>query len=153
MVLPNFNNGFHQQNKSYKILTCLVEIVLIYSEFFASADHYRNVEDNFFKKNFFTPSRNSFPGYSFFHLTDIPACENSFSVKWKRFINELFIPASGNRKSFFLFRALLQLLKFGGGNSCFQKLTFWLVELIFSHFSDTPSSESYFPSSRNVFSN
>ena len=70
------------------------------------------------------------------------------------FFNEFFIPASGNRKSiFFLFRALLKLLKFGGGNSCLWKLIFWLVELIFSHFSDTPSTESYFPSGRNVFLN
>ena len=54
-------------------------------------------------------------------------------------------------KSIFLFRVLLKLLKFGGGNSCLWKLIFWLVELIFSHFSDTPSSESYFPSRGNVF--
>ena len=93
-----------------------------------------NVEENFFKKNFFTPSRNSFSGYSFFHLTDIPACENSFSVKWKRFFNEFFIPASGNRKSIFLFRAMLKLFKFGGGNFCLCKLIFWLVELIFPIF-------------------
>ena len=50
----------------------------------------------------------------------------------------------------FLFRAFLKLLKFGGGNSCLRKLIFWLVELIFSHFSDTRSTESYFPSSGNV---
>ena len=30
---------------------------------------------------------------------------------------------------------------------------FWLAELIFSHVSDTPPSESYFPSSVNVFLN
>ena len=50
----------------------------------------------------------------------------------------------------FLFRAFLKLLKFGSGNSCLRKLIFWLVELIFSHFSDTASSESYLPSSGNV---
>ena len=88
---------------------------------------------------------------SFFHFSDIPGCENSFSVKWKHFFNEFFIPASGNGKSAFLVRALLKLLKFGGDNSCLWKQIFWLVELIFSHFSDTPSSKSYFPSSGNVF--
>ena len=84
---------------------------------------------------------------SFFHLSDIPCCENSFSVKSKCFFNEFFIPASGNGKSVFLFRALLKLLKFGAGNSCSWKLIFWIVELIFSHSSDIPSSESYFLSS------
>ena len=88
---------------------------------------------------------------SFSHLSDIPGCENSFSVKWKCFFNEFFIPASGNGKSIFLFRVFLKLLKFGGGNSCLWKLIFWLVVLIFSHSSDTPSSESYFLSSGNVF--
>ena len=48
---------------------------------------------------------------------------------------------------------MLKLLKFGGGNSCLWKLIFWLLELIFSHFLDTPSSESFFPSSGNVFLN
>ena len=56
-------------------------------------------------------------------------------------------------KSIFLFRALLKLLKFGCGNSCMWKLIFWLVELIFSHFSETPSTESYFSSGGNVFLN
>ena len=56
-------------------------------------------------------------------------------------------------KSIFLFRALLKLLKFGGGNFCLWKLIFWLGELIFFLFSDTPSSESYFPSSGNKFLN
>ena len=75
-----------------------------------------------FKKTSLLPSRSSFSGYSFFHLTDIPACEKSFSVKWKRFFNEFFILASGNRKSILVFRDLLKLLKFGGGNSCLRKL-------------------------------
>ena len=58
-----------------------------------------------------------------------------------------------SEKSIFLFRAFLKLLKFGGDNSCLWKLIFWLVELIFTHFSDTPPSESYFPSSVNVILN
>ena len=70
------------------------------------------------------------------------------------FFSEFFILASGNGKSIFLFRALLKLLKFGGGNSCLWKpMIFSLVEFIFFHFSDTPSSESYFPSSGDVFLN
>ena len=52
-----------------------------------------------------------------------------------------------------LHNALLILLKFGGGNSCLWKLILWIVELIFSHFSDTPSSENYFPSNGNIFLN
>ena len=56
-------------------------------------------------------------------------------------------------KSAFLFRALLKVLKFGGTNSCLWKLICCLVELIFSHFSDSPSSESYFQSGANVFWN
>ena len=90
---------------------------------------------------------------SFFHLSVIHGCENSFSdfnFSSFRLVETDFL-SSG--KSIFLFRALLKLLKFGGGNSCLWKLIFWLVELIFSHFSDTPSSESYFPSSGNVFLN
>ena len=95
---------------------------------------------------------------SFSHLPDIPGCENSFSVSGNVFLTnssfrlvETDIRSSG--KSIFLFRALLKLLKFGCGNSWMWKLIFWLVELIFSHFSDTPSTESYFPSGRNVFLN
>ena len=88
--------------------------------------------------------------FSFFHLSDIPGCENSFSVKWKHFFYQFFNPASENGKSIFLFRAMLKLLKFGGGNSCLWKLIFWLAELIFYHFSDTPSNEIYFPSGGNV---
>ena len=76
---------------------------------------------------------------SFFHWSDIPGCENSFSGKWKRFFNEFFLSASGNQfsvkwKEYFLFRALQKLLKFGGGNSCLSKLIFWLVEFIFFPF-------------------
>ena len=64
---------------------------------------------------------------------------------------ETYFLSSG--KSIFLFRALLKLLKFEGGNFCLWKLIFWLVELIFSLFSDTLSSESFFPSSGKVFLN
>ena len=59
--------------------------MVFYSEFFAGGDDYGNVEDSFFKKNLFTSSRNNFFDYSFFHFIDIPASENSFSVKWERF--------------------------------------------------------------------
>ena len=33
------------------------------------------------------------------------------------------------------------------------EMILWLLEFIFSHFSDIPSSESFFPSSGNVFLN
>ena len=80
-------------------------------------------------------------------------------VKWKRIfltdfsfrLAETDFLSSG--KSAFLFRALLKVLKFGGTNSCLWKLICCLVELIFSHFSDSPSSESYFQSGANVFWN
>ena len=55
-------------------------------------------------------------------------------------------------KSIF-FKALLKLLKFGGRNSCLWKLIFLLIEIIFSHFLDVPSSESYFLSSGNTLLN
>ena len=81
----------------------------------------------------------------FFLLSYIPGCENSFFVKWKHFLYEFFNLAGDNGKSIFLFKALLKLLKVGGGvSSCLWKLIFWLVELIFCHFSDTPSSGSVF---------
>ena len=35
----------------------------------------------------------------FSQLSDIPSSENSFSIKWKCFFNEFFIPASGNEFS------------------------------------------------------
>ena len=50
LSLPNFNNGFHQQKQSCKILSCLDEIVFFYSELFARGNHFRNVETNFKRK-------------------------------------------------------------------------------------------------------
>ena len=44
-------------------------------------------------------------------------------------------------------------MNFESSNRSLWKLIFWLVELIFFYFSDTPSSESSFPSSENVFLN
>ena len=81
----------------------------------------------------------------FFHLPDISSCE-------------FFILASGNEflsngRVFVLFRALLKLLKFEGGNSCLWKLLSLASRTFPLHFSDTPSSESCFPSSENVFLN
>ena len=57
-----------------------------------------------------------------FHLSDIPGCENSFSVKWKRIfltnsssrLVETVFMSSGN--SILLFRVLLKFLKFGASN-------------------------------------
>ena len=45
---------------------------------------------------------------SFFHLSDIPARENSFSVKWKRFLSKLFIPVCGNGKSIFFIQSFVE---------------------------------------------
>ena len=63
--------------------------------------------------------------------------------------------SSGN--SIPLFRALLKFLKFGGNNIfqrhlylCSWKLIFWLMEINYFYFSDTPVSESYFSSSGKV---
>ena len=85
----------------------------------------------------------------FFYLSDVPGCENCLFVKWKHFLT---------KASFLLVETDFlssgkSILKFGGGNSCLLKLIFWLVELTFSHFTDTPSSESYFLSSGNGFLN
>ena len=54
---------------------------------------------------------------------------------------------------YFFIRALLKLLKFEGANSCLWKLLFLASRTFPPDFSDTPSSERYFLSSRNVFLN
>ena len=88
---------------------------------------------------------------NFFYLSDNPGCKSSFSVKRKCIFltNCSFRLAETNflssGKIVFLFIALLKLLKFGGNSSCNWQFFF--------HFSDIPPSESYFPSSVNVFLN
>ena len=62
----------------------------------------------------------------FSHLSDIPGSGGSFSLKWKRFLNQFFIPACGNkflssRNSIVLFRALLKILKFQNFKYFFQR--------------------------------
>ena len=91
---------------------------------------------------------------SFFHLSDIPGCGNIFSVKRKSFLtNSSLRPVERDflsSRTFFI-QSSVEALKFGRGNPCVWKLILLLVELIFSYFSDTLSSKSYFPSSGNVF--
>ena len=144
------------RNKSCKILSCLDEIVFFYSEFFASGNHYWNVEA---KKNFFAPIKNCFldKWKIVFSICQIFQSVKTFFFrpveKFFNLTNSSLRPVERDFLSSrtFLFRALLKLLKFRSGNSCLQKLIVRLVELIFSHFSDTLSSESCFPSSGNVF--
>ena len=71
---------------------------------------------------------------------------------------ELDFLSSGS--NILLFRALLKFVKFRGDNlfkekpySCSSKLIFWLEEIDFFYFSDTPASESYLLFSGNVFLN
>ena len=61
------------------------------------------MEDNFYRKIsllvveiIFLASKKQF-----FHLSDIPGCENSISVKWNHIFNEFFIPASENEFSLY----------------------------------------------------
>ena len=83
----------------------------------------------------------------FFHLSDIRDYEKSFFRQMEMFFlkNASFrlvqtdILSSG--KSTFLFKALLKLLKFVGGNSCLWKLIFWLY---FSHFQILPLVKAIF---------
>ena len=136
-------------------------MVFSYSESFASGNHYWNVEANFYRntslllvgtvflaneKLFFPFVRYSWLWKQFFRQVEMYFLTNSSF----RLVETDFLPIG---KSSFLFRALLKLLKFGGGNFCLWILIFWLGELIFSLFSDTPSSERYFPSSANIFLN
>ena len=83
----------------------------------------------------------------FFHLSDIRDYDKSFFRQMEMFFlkNASFrlvqtdILSSG--KSTFLFKALLKLLKFVGGNSCLWKLIFWLY---FSHFQILPLVKAIF---------
>ena len=137
LILPNIINGFHQQKTIIKTWKPIFKEKRLCSQ----------------QKLFFWLVKNSF--FSIFQL--ILAVKTVFRSSGNVFFNRFVIPASGNGflssgKNIFLFRALLKLLKFGGDNSCLRKLIFWLAELIFSHFSDTRSSESYFPCNVNAFS-
>ena len=126
------------RNKNCKILSCLGEIVFFYSEFFASGNH----GGQFLKKKLLCSQQKLFfwlVKNSFFCLSDIPDCENSFSVKWKRFFNKFFVRlvetnflSSG--KSIFLFRALLKLLKFGGWQFLLVKTDFLTSRTYFFQF-------------------
>ena len=74
----------------------------------------------------------------FFHLSDIPGSENSFSQGIHFLTNSSFLIIRTNylssRNSIVLFRALLKILKFDGSSLfkrkpyfCSWKLIFWLV--------------------------
>ena len=73
---------------------------------------------------------------SFFNLPGIPVCENGFSVKRKSIFKEFFIQASGNGflssgNSVPLFRDLLKILEFRGGNFFKRNLTVFFVKTDF----------------------
>ena len=77
------------RNKSCKILSCLGEIAFFYSEFFASGNHYHNVEANFERKTslllvetVFLDSEKVFSIFQIFLAvkTDFPVSGNRFSV-------------------------------------------------------------------------
>ena len=87
---------FTSRNKSWKILSCLSEIVFFYSDFFAGwRKPLSKLGSQFLKKNVFAPSENCF-----FHLPDIPGCEKVFPSSGNVFFNEFFVPASGHGFSF-----------------------------------------------------
>ena len=74
-----------------------------------------------------------------------------------RLVETNYVPS---RNSIVLFRALLKIFKFGGSSlflrkTCFLlvETDFLLIEVTFFHFRDTPATERYFLSSRNIFLN
>ena len=94
------------------------------------------------------------------------AVKTVFQSSGNVFFNEFFIPASANRfsvwgKQHFFIESFAEVFEIRGvatffkekPYSCLWKLIFWLAEVNFFHFSDIPASESYFPSSGNLFSN
>ena len=121
----------------------------------------------FLQKNFIAPSRNCFSGYwkSVFFIYQIFQAVKTAFHKGNIFLtNSSFLIMETNylpsRNSIVLFRALLKFLKFEGSSIfkrkpyfCSWKLIFWLVETIFLHFLNTPTIETYFLSSGNVFLN
>ena len=77
-----------------------------------------------------------------------------FLLRGKFFLTNSSIPPVEtnflfSRKSIVLFRALLKILKFGGGKLFKRNLSFWPVEVNFFHFSDNPASERYFLSEKD----
>ena len=81
LIISNFNNGFHQQKQKLEN-TFLSKQNSFIQSFSFIIEKWRPI----FKvkllcsqqKLFFWLAKNSF-----FHLSDIPGCENSFSIKWK----------------------------------------------------------------------
>ena len=53
----------------------------------------------------------------------------------------------------FFIQSFAEAFEIRGWQFLLVELIFWLEELIFSHFSDTPPNESYFPSRVKVFLN
>ena len=88
LILSNFNNGSHQQN--CKILSCLGEIVFFYSEFLLVEPIIKTWMPIFKEKLLCSQQKLFFwlVKNSFFHLSDISGCENSFSIKWKRIFQQ-----------------------------------------------------------------
>ena len=81
-------------------------------------------------------------------------CKQFLTSSSFRFVETDFL---SSEKSILLFKGLFKFLKFGVSNFLRETLfllvetVFWLMEVGFFHFSDTPASESYFSSSGNVF--
>ena len=86
------------RNRSCKIFFYLGEIVFFYSRFFASGAFLKPYGGQVLTENFIALSRNYFAASEkeFFPFVkysstsfpctrlDVPGCENSFSVRWKR---------------------------------------------------------------------
>ena len=132
---------FHMKTRVFSnILSVLVgEIVFFYPDFFASGNHYRNLEETF-KEKFFTPSRNCFSGQwktVFFIFqrfltvkTISPSSRNVFLTNSSIRLLKMDFLSSG--KSIFLFRTFLKLLKLGGCQFLLLETDFLAVRYFFS---------------------
>ena len=80
-------------NINCKFLSSLGEIVFFYSDLFASKNHSQNVGANSLRKTSLLLVETIFlvSKKHFFHFSDIPGCENTFSAKLRNvFLNSWF---------------------------------------------------------------
>ena len=94
-------------NINCKFLSSLGEIVFFYSDLFASKNHSQNVGANSLRKTSLLLVETIFlvSKKHFFHFSDIPGCENTFSAKLKRIFKFLILVS---RHGFSVYRNFFQ---------------------------------------------
>ena len=84
LILSNFNNGFHQQKQ--KLENSFLSKQYSFIQSFLLVETIIETQKPIFKEKLLCSQQKLFfwlVKNSFFHLSDILTCENSFSVKWK----------------------------------------------------------------------